>query len=112
MHCFGGTLEQAARYVELGFLVSIAATITYPKNDEARRVAAGLPLDAIVVETDSPYLPPQQLRGQRNEPAHVLAAAEGVAAARGIGLATVADATTRSASRLFGVAVRAGVIAA
>jgi TatD DNase family protein len=112
MHCFGGTLEQAERYVGLGFLVSIACTITYPKNDEARRIAAELPLDTIVVETDSPYLPPQPIRGQRNEPAHVLAAADAVAAARGLPLEVVARATTENACRLFALDLKRMVVAA
>lgn len=105
LHCFGGTLEQARAYVEAGFLISIACPVTYPRNSEARRLAAGLPLDTLVVETDSPYLPPQSKRGQRNEPANVLAAAEAVAAARGIPVDEVAEATTRNACRLFGIAI-------
>jgi TatD DNase family protein len=112
MHCFGGTLEQAERYVALGFLVSIACTITYPKNDEGRCIAATLPLDTLVIETDSPYLPPQGLRGQRNEPAHVLAAAQAVAAARGLPLDVVARATTANAARLFAVDLSREVAAA
>ncbi|MEX0784862.1 MAG: TatD family hydrolase [Dehalococcoidia bacterium] len=112
MHCFGGSLEQARRYVSLGFLISIACTITYPKNAEARRIAADLPLDALVVETDSPYLPPQRLRGQRNEPAHVLTAAEAVAAARALPLEVVARATTENACRLFALDLKREVAAA
>ncbi|MBA4181701.1 MAG: hydrolase TatD [Anaerolinea sp.] len=103
MHCFGGTLEQARRYVDVGFLISIACPITYPSNEESRRMAAGLPLEAIVVETDSPYLPPQKLRGRRNEPANVWRAIEAVAAARGESVASVAAATTHNATRIFGV---------
>jgi TatD DNase family protein len=109
MHCFGGMLEQAQRYVAIGFLISFACVVTYPRNDEARRMAAGLPLDAIVIETDSPYLPPQSLRGKRNEPANVAAAAQAIAEARGISVESVADASTRSAQRLFGVQIAAGV---
>jgi TatD DNase family protein len=109
MHCFGGTLEQAGRYVAIGFLISFACVVTYPRNDEARRMAAGLPLDAIVVETDSPYLPPQTLRGKRNEPANVAAAVHAIADARGSSSELVANATTRSAERLFGVQIAAGV---
>lgn len=103
MHCFGGTLEQALRYVDVGFLISIACPITYPSNDEARRMAAGLPIEAIVVETDCPYLPPQKLRGKRNEPSHVWRAIEGLAAARGEEVDAVAAATTHNACRAFGV---------
>jgi TatD DNase family protein len=112
MHCFGGTLEQAHEYVSLGFLVSIACSITYPKSAEARRIAANLPLAALVVETDSPYLPPQGLRGERNEPANVRAAVEAIAAARAISVDIAAEATTRNASRLFAVELKPGVIAA
>lgn len=107
MHCFGGTLEQAQRYVELGFLISIACPITYPRNDEARRLAAGLPLGSIVVETDSPYLPPQKLRGQRNEPANVRAAIVAIASARRATEDEIAAATTANAEGMFGVMARA-----
>jgi TatD DNase family protein len=106
MHCFGGTLEQAQRYVAAGFLVSLACVVTYPKNEEARRIARELPLDSLVIETDSPYLPPQEFRGRRNEPAYVVAAAKAIAEARGIAFDEVAAATTANAERLFGVRVR------
>jgi TatD DNase family protein len=109
MHCFGGTLEQARRYVEIGFLVSLACTITYPANEEGRRIARGLPLESLVVETDSPYLPPQQLRGQRNEPAYLRAAVEALAEARGISFESAAHATTANAARLLGLRLPSGV---
>jgi TatD DNase family protein len=111
MHCFGGTLEQAKPYVEAGFFISIACTITYPKNEEARRLARGLPLDVLVIETDSPYLPPQMLRGKRNEPANVVEAARAIAAARGESLERVLAATTVNAARLFRVPVAVGAAA-
>jgi TatD DNase family protein len=105
MHCFGGTIEQARRFVGLGFLVSIACVISYPKSDGTRRIAAGLALDSLVVETDSPYLPPQDRRGKRNEPALVGAAVTAVAAARAASPDTIAEATTSNAVRLFGVSI-------
>lgn len=111
MHCFGGTLEQARRYVEIGFLVSLACAVTYPRNDDARSIAATLPLETLVVETDSPYLPPQALRGKRNEPANVVSAVHSLATARGISSEAAADATTRNATRLFGVGLATGVAA-
>lgn len=101
MHCFGGTIEQARPYVDIGFVVSIACAITYPKNDATREIAAGLPLEALVVETDSPYLPPQSMRGQRNEPVHVESAVEAIAAARNEPVSRVAEATTATARRVF-----------
>ncbi|MCZ2111691.1 MAG: TatD family hydrolase [Dehalococcoidia bacterium] len=111
MHCFGGSLEQAQRYVEIGFLVSFACTLTYPRNDAARTIAAALPLESIVVETDSPYLPPQKLRGKRNEPANVVHAVESLAEARGIDACEAATATTANALRIFGVSLPSKVAA-
>ncbi|HMO53735.1 MAG TPA: TatD family hydrolase [Tepidiformaceae bacterium] len=105
MHCFGGTLEQALRYVELGFVISIAAPITYPKNEESRRLARGLPAGSLVIETDSPYLPPQPMRGKLNEPSLVLHTARAIAAARGESPGQVLEYTTANAERLFGVRV-------
>ena len=103
MHCFGGTLEQATPYVEAGFMISVAAVVTYPKNEETRRLAAGVPLAQLVVETDSPYLPPQPMRGKRNEPIHVRAAAERIATVRGMEVQDLAFATVANARRLFGL---------
>lgn len=107
MHCFGGTLDQARAFVDLGFLVSVACTVTYPKNAEGRRIAAELPLSSIVVETDSPYLPPQDRRGKRNEPGHVEAAVRAIATIRGQDPAEVAAITTENALRLYGIAAPA-----
>jgi len=107
MHCFGGTLEEARPYVEIGFVISIACPITYPKNERTRRLARPLPLEALVVETDAPYLPPQEQRGQVNTPANVRRAAEEIARVRGVSFADVARVTTDTAMRVF--ALRAGV---
>ncbi len=102
LHAFGGTLEQARRYVEMGFFISLTCSAGYPRNDEARRVAAGLPLTALLIETDSPALPPQARRGTRNEPAHVRVVAEVVAEARGVSVEAVANATTANGEALLG----------
>ena len=111
MHCFGGNLEQALRYVALGFAISLACTVTYPNNREGRLLATALPLGSLVVETDSPYLPPQQLRGKPNEPAHLHHAVETVAALRGLAFAEVAAATSATAARIFAVALPVAVAA-
>ncbi len=108
MHCFGGTVRQALFFIDIGFLISIPCTITYPNNDAARRIAAEVPLESLVVETDSPYLPPQSIRGKRNEPAHVRAAVEAIAAVRGLAVDAIARITTDNAVRLFGITVEAG----
>lgn len=101
MHCFGGDLAQARRCVELGFLISIPCTVTYPNNERGRTLARELPLESLVVETDSPYLPPQELRGRRNEPANVEAAVVAIAELRDIEPEAVAAATTANAVRVF-----------
>lgn len=103
LHCFGGSLEQARQFVGAGYLVSLACNITYPNNYEARRIARKLPLDALLVETDSPYLPPHGQRGKRNEPANVVAAVGAIAAERSLAFHDVAEATAHNARRLFRV---------
>lgn len=105
MHCFGGTLAEAMPFAELGFLVSIAGPVTYPKNDQTRALAAGLPARSLVIETDSPYLPPQGMRGKRNEPAFIVETARAVAAARGVTFEEIAALTTMNARRLVAAAV-------
>src|SRR5262249_37786721 len=70
-HCFTGPLEEARAGMEMGFLVSFAGNITYPKAQNLRDVAKELPVDRILIETDSPFLAPQPHRGRRNEPAFV-----------------------------------------
>jgi len=101
MHCFSGDLALAERLVAIGFVVSLAGVVTYKNAATLRAVAAGLPLSALVLETDAPYLAPQPHRGARNEPAYVRAIAEHVAELRGESVAVVAAATTRNAARLF-----------
>ncbi len=101
LHAFGGTLEQARAYAAMGFLISLTCAAGYPRNDEARRLAAGLPLTSLLIETDSPALPPQSARGTRNEPANVRAVAELVAEARGLRPEAVAAATMGNADALL-----------
>jgi TatD DNase family protein len=103
MHCFGGGWEQARRSLDLGFLVSFAGNLTYPKAQPLRDVAAKLPLDAVLVETDAPWLAPMPDRGKRNEPAWVARTAETLSTAMGIEPAKLALATTKNFERLFGL---------
>jgi TatD DNase family protein len=103
MHYFsGGDLAQARRYVELGFMISVHTSITHPKATLLREVVRQLPLDSLVIETDSPYGAPQAVRGKRNEPAYVVEAARKVAQLQAVSLEEVARATTANAQRLFG----------
>jgi TatD DNase family protein len=101
MHCFGGNLEQAQRSLDLGFLISFAGNLTYPKAQPLRDVAAQLPLNGILVETDAPWLAPVPHRGKRNEPAWVLQTALVLAELFGVEEAEIALVTTKNFNRLF-----------
>jgi len=108
MHCFGGGWEQARRSLELGFLVSFAGNLTYPKAQPLRDVAARLPLDGVLVETDAPWLAPAPDRGKRNEPAWVTRTAQCLAGLHGISEEEIALATTKNFGRLFRLGVDVG----
>lgn len=101
LHCFTSTLQDARRGLELGFLVSFAGNSTYPKAQNIRDVAKALPLDRILIETDSPYLAPQPFRGKRNEPAHVVEVAKAIAIVRNLAAEEVASATADNFRRFF-----------
>ena len=103
MHYFDGDLELAKRYVELGLFISIHCSVTYPNAGKLTQVAAELPLDVLLVETDSPYGPPQSRRGQRNEPAFVEEAVMKIAQLRSEKIERIAETTTANALRLLGV---------
>jgi TatD DNase family protein len=101
MHCFGAEWEQARRSLDLGFLVSFAGNLTYPKAQPLRDVAARMPLDGVLVETDAPWLAPAPNRGKRNEPAWVLQTAVVLAGLSGVEPGEIAAATTKNFFRLF-----------
>jgi TatD DNase family protein len=101
MHCFGGGWEQARRSLDLGFLISFAGNLTYPKAQPLREVAARIPLDGILVETDAPWLTPAPDRGKRNEPAFVTRTAHMLADLLGVSDEEIASATTKNFLRLF-----------
>jgi TatD DNase family protein len=102
MHSFTGTAEQAQQFLDLGLHISFAGMVTYKKSDDLRAVAAGVPANRLLVETDSPYLSPEPFRGRRpNEPARVLHTAECLAKVRGVSLAELAAQTTANARALF-----------
>lgn len=101
MHCFSGSVAQAQRSIDLGFLISFAGNLTYPKADPLREVAAQLPLDSLLVETDAPWLAPAPERGKRNEPAFVTRTAATLATVRGLTIDEIAAQTTKNFLRLF-----------
>jgi TatD DNase family protein len=110
MHYFSGDVDLAHQFVELGFLISIHTSVTYTNASRLQQVAAELPLDTLVVETDSPYGAPQTKRGKRNEPANVREAVEKITELRNEPIDSVARATTANALRAFAPAPKpAGV---
>ncbi|TWT73369.1 TatD family hydrolase [Allorhodopirellula solitaria] len=102
MHSFTGNLAEARQCLDLGLMISFAGMVTFKKNDELREVAAYVPEDRLLVETDSPYLSPEPLRGRRpNEPARVEHTLRCVAKTRGVSAEQLADATAENAARFF-----------
>jgi TatD DNase family protein len=104
LHCFTSTLEDAKRGLDMGFMISFAGNSTYPKAQNIRDVAKVLPLEKILIETDSPYLAPQPFRGKRNEPAYVGEVAKALANVRNLAAEEVASATAENFRRFFGLA--------
>ena len=101
MHSFCGSSETAAACLEMGMYLSIGGMVTFKKNESLRQVAATIPTDRLLVETDAPYLAPTPFRGKRNEPAHVRLTAACLAEIRGVTKEEIAGATTANARRLF-----------
>ena len=101
MHCFTETLELAQAAMDLNFYISFSGIVTFKNAVSLREVAEAVPLERMLVETDSPYLAPVPHRGKTNEPAWVRHVAEGIAGLRGIPLETVAEATTANFFRIF-----------
>jgi TatD DNase family protein len=101
VHCFTGTREDARAYLALGFHLGITGIVTFKTATELQHVAATLPLDRLVVETDSPYLAPVPHRGKRNEPAWVVGVVEAIALARRMSFEEVAAITTENVRRAY-----------
>jgi len=101
MHCWGGTPEEMAAFLELGLYISFSGTVTFAKAEDTHACARRVPADRYLVETDCPFLAPVPWRGKRNEPAYVAAVAQRVADLRGESLEQVALTSTANARRLF-----------
>jgi TatD DNase family protein len=101
LHCFTGNRAMATRALDLGWFLSLAGIVTFPRANELHEVAKMVPLDRLLIETDSPFLAPVPHRGSRNEPARVVHIAEAVGQLRGIPSQAVADATRDTFVRLF-----------
>ena len=103
IHCFSGDKDLAEAFIALGYYISIPGTVTYKKAVQIKEVAAKIPLDRMLVETDAPFLAPVPRRGRRNEPSLVTHTAREIARLRDIPFETVAEQTTRNARKIFGL---------
>jgi TatD DNase family protein len=112
LHCFTGEVDLARRAIELGLFISFTGILTFKNSTALRDIAAQLPADRILVETDAPYLAPGKLRGKRNEPAYVIETAKVLAETRGVTLDEIAQQTTANFFRLFSKVPRPATAAA
>jgi TatD DNase family protein len=107
LHCFSSGRDLAMTGIGLGHYVSFSGILTFKRSDELRAIAAEVPLDRVLVETDAPYLAPPPHRGRRNEPAYVVETAKILGEVKGLGLDAIADVTTDNFHRLFSKVPRA-----
>lgn len=100
-HSFTGSKDQAQKVLNLGYYLGFTCIITYPKNESLRQIIKEIPLERILTETDCPFLPPQKIRGQRNEPANVTAVVKTISEIKNLSFEEVAKITYQNASYLF-----------
>jgi TatD DNase family protein len=108
LHCFTGSVEHARRALDIGFMISFAGNITFPKAQSIRDAAQMVPLDLMLIETDSPYLAPIPYRGQRNEPAFVREVARQIGELRNLPTEAVGVQTTQNFYKFFGLSGQHG----
>ena len=101
MHCFSADVSVAKLVLDLGFYISFAGSITFKKANNLRDTAKFVPLDRLLIETDSPYLAPDPFRGKRSEPSYVVRVAQTIAQVRGLSAEEIGVATTQNAKKLF-----------
>ncbi|OGH05838.1 MAG: hypothetical protein A2W22_06725 [Candidatus Levybacteria bacterium RBG_16_35_11] len=101
MHCFSGSREMAEQCVKMDYYISFAGPVTFPNAHKLHETAKQIDLNKILIETDCPWLAPQEMRGKRNEPAFLPFTAEKIANLRGISLAELAEATTKNTKQIF-----------
>ena len=101
LHCFSGSIQMAIEYIKLGFYISIGGPVTFKNARVVREVAESVPLDKLLIETDSPYLTPEPYRGKRNEPMFVRYVAEKIAEIKKISVEELASHTSRNTKELF-----------
>lgn len=103
MHCFGGSVEVAQQCIKMNFLISLGGPVTFKNAKAPKKVAAEIPLEKLLIETDAPYLTPHPHRGKRNEPFYVTLVAEEIANIKELPVEKVASVTTANALKLFGI---------
>lgn len=103
MHCFSGSAETALECIDMNFYISLGGPVTFKNAKKPKEVAAVVPLDRLLIETDCPYLAPHPFRGKRNEPSYVKLVAEQIAEIKQLSLEEVSEATTNNAKKLFGI---------
>jgi len=103
MHCYSGSPEMAQQFLDIGLHISLGGPVTFKNGHKPKKVAEMVPLDKILIETDSPYLSPHPFRGKTNEPARVKLVAEEIARIKNISLKDFAKQTTNNAYRLFNI---------
>lgn len=103
MHCFSGSVETAEELIKLGFYISFAGPLVFPNSRRLKEAAREIPLDRLLIETDSPYLTPPPHRGERNEPANVIYVAEEIARLKGIPVETVVEETRKNGLSIYGI---------
>ncbi|KYG58649.1 TatD family hydrolase [Planococcus maritimus] len=101
MHCFGGSVETAQESIKMNFMISLGGPVTFKNAKKPKEVAAEIPLEHLMIETDAPYLAPHPYRGKRNEPSYVTLVAEEIARLKELPVETVAEATTKNAERFY-----------
>lgn len=103
MHCYSGSFESAVECIDLGLHIAFGGSVTFKNARKLAEVAAQLPLERLLIETDSPYLTPEPFRGRRNDPSYVRCAAEKLAELRGCAVEEIAEATYRNGLDVFGI---------
>lgn len=103
-HCYSGSLEMTTELIRMGFYFGFTGTVVFPNSKRAKQVASRIPMERLLIETDSPYLTPPPYRGRRNEPAYVRYVAEEIARLRGLDVEYVISQTTANGLQVFGIA--------
>lgn len=103
LHCYSGSLEMAKEFIRLGFYISFAGSVVFPKSTKLKQVVKEIPLDRLLIETDSPYLTPPPHRGERNTPRNVIYVAKEIARLRDLAVEAVVSQTTANACNIYNI---------